>query len=181
MEHRAIHLKTWRKLFMLPATKQTPHSALDDDDKWATKVGGADDDDDDCWRIIANGQKENATTRKKLWTCVRETDRERNTSWRCFVSLFTDGTKCALHSFYLNCDEPPNDFKPKGTDRQKRGFRRVRECSKRKRDNTQREKERGRRRELGSHKRLADAGARMNKLRLDPNLLALPNMPSIHM
>lgn len=40
MEHRAIHLKTWRKLFMLPATKQTPHSALDDDDKWATKVGG---------------------------------------------------------------------------------------------------------------------------------------------
>lgn len=25
---------------MLPATKQTPHSALDDDDKWATKVGG---------------------------------------------------------------------------------------------------------------------------------------------
>jgi hypothetical protein len=23
---------------MLPATKQTPHSALDDDDKWATEV-----------------------------------------------------------------------------------------------------------------------------------------------
>lgn len=38
-----------------------------------------------------------------LWICW---ETSRNTSRRPFVSLFTDGTKCALHSFYSNCDEP---------------------------------------------------------------------------